>query len=87
MLDKPERYIKQLIDIKADDAINSRALAHISSLQHGVYRDILKWQDTSIEKGFLDQDQIDAVISGLEREEEMLHYMYNALLYYKNVEE
>jgi len=87
MLDKPERYIKQLIDIKADDAINSRALAHVSASQHGVYRDILKWQDTSIEKGFLDQDQIDAVVSGLEREEEMLHYMYNALLHYKTVEE
>ena len=71
--------LKQLMDIKEFDSLRGRALAHISSKQHALYRDWIKWRDKSPTFG-LQQEQIDSVIAGQVREDEMLDYIYNLIL-------
>ncbi len=73
------KALKQLMDIKEYDSLRGRALAHVSSKQHSLYQDWIKWKDKSPTFG-LQQEQIDQVIKGCEREQEMLDYMYNLIL-------
>ena len=74
--------LKQLIDIKEFDSLKGRALAHISAKQHRIYQDWVNWKDKSPTFG-LEQEQIDNVIAGQEKESAMLDYIYNLILYDK----
>ena len=71
--------LKQLMDIKEFDSLKGRALAHISAKQHRIYQDWLSWKDKSPTFG-LEQEQIDNVLAGQERESDMLDYIYNLIL-------
>ena len=79
MKDTSVESLKQLMDIKEFDSLRGKALAHISAKQHGVYQDWVRWKDKSPTFG-LQQEQIDQVIEGCQREQEMLEYMYNVIL-------
>jgi len=74
--------LKQLINIKEFDSLRGKALAHISAKQFRVYQDWIKWKEKAPTFG-LEQEQIDNVISGQERESDMLDYIYNLILYDK----
>ena len=71
--------LKQLIEIKDFDSVRSKALAHISAKQIVVYEDWVKWKERSPDFG-LEQEQIDSVIAGQERDSDMLEYIYNVIL-------
>ena len=71
--------LKQLMDIKEFDSLRGKALDHISAKQHGVYQDWVRWKDISPTFG-LEQEQIDSVTAGQQREAEMLDYIYNLIL-------
>ena len=71
--------LKQLMDIKEFDSLRGKALAHISAKQHSLYQDWIKWKEKSPTFG-LQQEQIDHVIAGCQRESDMLEYIYNVIL-------
>ncbi len=78
MITKKES-LQQLIDIKEFNSLRGKALAHISSKQFQVYSDWQKWKQKTPFLG-LEQEHIDSVIAGQEREAEMLEYIYNLIL-------
>ena len=71
--------LDQLMDIKEFDSLRGKALAHISAKQYQVYSDWQKWKQKTPFLG-LEQEQIDSVIAGQEREADMLDYIYNLIL-------
>jgi len=79
MKDTSTESLKQLMDIKDYNSLRGRALAHISAKQFRAYKDLISWKDKSPTFG-LQQEQIDQVIEGCQREQEMLEYMYNVIL-------
>jgi hypothetical protein len=79
MKDIKTEALKQLMDIKEYDSLRGRALAHISAKQFRAYQDCISWKEKSPTFG-LQQEQIDHVIEGCKREQEMLDYIYNIIL-------
>tara|TARA_B100001996_G_scaffold351966_1_gene312370 strand:+ start:264 stop:518 length:255 start_codon:yes stop_codon:yes gene_type:complete len=71
--------LEQLMHIKEFDSLRGKALAHISAKQHSLYQDWIKWKEKSPSFG-LEQEQIDNVIAGQERESDMLDYIYSLIL-------
>jgi len=79
MKDIKTEALKQLMDIKEYNSLRGRALAHISAKQFRAYQDQIIWQEKSPTFG-LQQEQIDQVIEGCKREQDMLDYIYNIIL-------
>ena len=82
MEDTKIKALKQLMDIKEYDSLKGRALAHVSAKQFRVYQDCINWKQKSPTFS-LEQEQIDSVIAGQEKELDMLDYIYNLILYDK----
>lgn len=74
-----KQALNDLMDIKEFESLRSRAMAHITARQWGIYKDIEKWKamDASLS---LEQEQIDSVIQTQEKQAEMFDYMYNVIL-------
>ena len=79
MKDTNIKTLKQLMDIIEYDSLRGRALAHISAKQFRSYQDCISWKEKSPTFG-LQQEQIDHVIAGCQRESDMLEYIYNVIL-------
>ena len=71
--------LQNLMDIKEFKSIQNKALAHVASRQWGIYKNIEKWQAMTPTLG-IDQQQINQVIEGQEKHNDMFDYIYNLIL-------
>ena len=71
--------LQNLIDIKEFKSMQNKALAHVASRQWGICKNIEKWQAMTPTFG-IDQQQIDQVIEGQEKHNDMFDYIYNLIL-------
>ena len=71
--------LQNLMDIKEFKSIHNKALAHVASRQWGIYKNIEKWQAMTPTLS-IDQQQIDQVIEGQKKHNDMFDYIYNLIL-------